>query len=131
MQDVARRVADPALDVPSLHPDTGLRERLDPLPARLSSGWFPWAWPELHGGQSARVVLNCEGMGGNASWADPVSGLGVCVLKSVYEPLSVLGGSVSPDVVRIAAEIRTALGLAQKGDADWVASNDEIMSRGR
>jgi hypothetical protein len=52
-----------------------------------------------------------------AAWADPQTGLGVCVLKSVYEPLSALGGSISPDVVVLAAELRLALGMGEEGDA--------------
>ena len=44
--------------------------------------------------------------------ADPASGLAVCVLKNVYEPLCVLGGSVSPDVCDLAAIIREAFGVA-------------------
>ena len=45
--------------------------------------------------------------GGTAAWADPHERLAVCVLKSVYEPLSALGGSISPDVVICAAELRS------------------------
>jgi len=50
-------------------------------------------------------------MGGTAAWADPAEGLAVAVLKNVYEPLSALGGSISPDVVACATELRAALGL--------------------
>ena len=51
-------------------------------------------------------------MGGCCVFADPNSGLSVCILKSVYEPLSALGGSISPDACEIAAQIRGGLGLA-------------------
>ena len=125
INEVVHKLSDPSLDVEGEHPDTGFRGKGDALPARLSSGWFPWASAELHGERAARAVINSEGMGGNASWADPTTGLAVCVLKSVYEPLSALGGSVSPDVVRIAAELRVCLGIAEAGDEAWVAKNDE------
>ena len=81
-------------------------------PARLSCGWFPWATVELHGKAAARHVLNSEGMGGSVAWADPSSGLAVAILRSVYEPLSALGGSISPDAVEMAAAVREGLGLA-------------------
>ena len=116
--DVAGRVCDASRDVRSVHPDTGPRPANHPLPARESSGWFPWASRELHGRHAARRVLNSEGMGGSAAWADPQSRLAVSVLKSTYEPLSALGGSLSPDVIELAAEVRVALGLAEEGDAD-------------
>lgn len=45
-------------------------------------------------------------------YADPASGLSICVLKNVYEPLCVLGGSVSPDVCEITATIRAAFAVA-------------------
>ena len=77
---------------------------------------------ELHGATAARHVLNAEGMGGSASWADPRTGLAVCIAKNVYEPLSALGGSISPDVIACAAELRLALGLAEPLDEALVAA---------
>ena len=50
-----------------------------------------------------------EGMGGMATWADPANRLGVAVLKSTYEPLAALGGSISPDLVVIADAIRAVV----------------------
>jgi len=71
------------------------------------------ACPDLHGeaGVSGRV-LNHEGMGGCMAYADPDTKLSIVVLKNVYEPLTVIGGSVSPDVCEITRDIRKALGIA-------------------
>lgn len=111
VDDLARCISSPCHDVAGDHPDAGWRPRDHAEPARLSRGWFPWASAELHGAEAARTVLNAEGMGGSASWADPTTGLAVCVLKSVYEPLAALSGSISPDTVRIAEAVRAGLGL--------------------
>ena len=114
--DVTRRIADPTNDVASTHPDHGELAADASTPARESSGWCPWASLELHGATAARRVINSEGMGGTAAWADPKERLAVCVLKSVYEPLSALGGSISPDVIVCAAELRSCLGIASESD---------------
>ena len=82
--------------------------------ARLSCGFFPWASPDLHGRAGSggtATALNHEGMGGSMAYADPETGLAICVLKNVYEPLSVLSGSISPDACEIAAQIRQELGI--------------------
>jgi len=91
------------------HPD-GDESEAPGARARMSCGFFPWASEPLHGmcGRTG-VVFNHEAMGGQMAYADPKSGLAVCVLKNSYEPLCVLGGSVSPDACEIAAAIRKAL----------------------
>ena len=50
-------------------------------------------------------------MGGFAAYACPETGLSLCVMKNVYEPLSALGGSISPDVCEIAGAVRSECGL--------------------
>jgi CubicO group peptidase (beta-lactamase class C family) len=131
VDEIARRVADPRGDVASTHPDHGEMPASAPNAARESSGWFPWASQELHGARAARRVLNSEGMGGTAAWADPAEGLAVCILKAAYEPLSALGGSISPDVVVAAAELRIALGLEEEGDRGAAARYPAVTSRAR
>ena len=49
--------------------------------------------------------------GGFAAYACPESGLSLCVMKTVYEPLVAIGGSISPDVCEIAATVREELEL--------------------
>merc|ERR1712216_119082 len=74
--------------LPNTHPDSDDAQR-----ARMSCGYFPWASPELHGKAGWNgTVLNHEGMGGCMVYADPQTGLAICIFKNVYEPLSGLGG---------------------------------------
>jgi len=90
------------------HPDGTFPD----IKARETCGFFPWACPDLHGAAGARgAVLNHEGMGGCMAYADPDAGLSVVVLKNVYEPLAVIGGSVSPDVCELANAVRAGLGI--------------------
>ena len=94
--------------LPNQHPDGDYPD----IRARLSCGYFPWACPDLHGKAGADgTVLNHEGMGGSMVYADAESGLAVCILKNVYEPLSALSGSISPDACEIAAQIRAEFGV--------------------
>ena len=54
VREIASCVADASRDVASDHPDLGSLPLDDPYPARDSSGFFPWATPELHGPSSSR-----------------------------------------------------------------------------
>ena len=92
--------------VTSQHPDGAYPY----MPARLSLGYFPWYDAELHG-KAAEGSFNHAGMGGFAAYACPASGLSLCVMKTVYEPLVAIGGSISPDVCEIAAVVRGELRL--------------------
>ena len=81
------------------------------LTARRSCGFFPWTSPELHGAQYDKVIFSSEGMGGGFAMADPTNKLSIVCTKSVYEPLSVLGGSISVDSIEIASCVREHLGI--------------------
>ena len=90
------------------HPDG----RYEWLTCRKSCGWFPWASEDLQGlqGKLGTTVGN-EGMGGSFAYADCENRLGIVFCKSVYEPLAVIGGSVSVDSCDVAQCIRDHLGI--------------------
>jgi CubicO group peptidase (beta-lactamase class C family) len=54
--------------------------------ARLSAGWRPWTDPAITQSDSP-LVLGHGGMGGSYAFADPSTGLSVCVLRDQYTPL--------------------------------------------
>eukprot|EP00298_Acanthocystis_sp_HF-20_P007978 c17397_g1_i1.p1 GENE.c17397_g1_i1~~c17397_g1_i1.p1 ORF type:complete len:464 (+),score=148.95 c17397_g1_i1:47-1438(+) len=76
--------------------------------ARVTSGFIPWSCPELYG-KNAEICVGHSGMGGCTAFCDPITGLSICVLKSAYEPISILHSSTSPDVVEICNVIRDGL----------------------
>ena len=93
VEEVAKRVKGEKDDIKIGfdHPDGEYAN----LTARRSCGFFPWTSPDLHGAQYDDVIFSSEGMGGGFAMADPTNKLAIVYTKSVYEPLSVLGGSIS------------------------------------
>mmetsp|Transcript_15693 Transcript_15693/g.29316 ORF Transcript_15693/g.29316 Transcript_15693/m.29316 type:complete len:424 (-) Transcript_15693:50-1321(-) len=89
------------------HPDGEYADSV----ARRSLGFFPWSSKDLHGEQYTDGLFSTEGMGGSFAYADRENKLSIVVCKNVYEPLSVLGGSISSDSCDLAKTVRNYYGI--------------------
>jgi hypothetical protein len=95
--------ADPATAVPmhALHADTASW-------GRHSKGFSPWPLPTLHGPDMLHT-LGHQGMGGCSSFGCASSGLAVCIMRNVYDPLLVSEGAVKLDDGLLSQIIRDVL----------------------
>jgi CubicO group peptidase (beta-lactamase class C family) len=97
--DLVAMLTDPAQAL-AAEPD-------QPSPSRLSCGFSPWYSTRIQGRNAARCFGH-NGMNGCSAYADPDSGLSVCVLKTVYDP-QVVYDAPGDDVADIMAVLRREL----------------------
>mgnify|MGYP003386920169 FL=1 len=76
---------------------------------RHSKGFSPWPLPTLHGSEHMASTLGHQGMGGCSSFGCRATGLAVCVLRNVYDPLVISEGAVKVDDGLLSEIIRDVL----------------------
>lgn len=104
LEALFREASDPSRAVPMFasHSD---RESW----GRLSKGFSPWPLPTLHGREHMRLTLGHQGMGGCSSYGCAETGLAVCIMRNVYDPLLVSEGAVKLDDGTLSKIIREEL----------------------
>jgi CubicO group peptidase (beta-lactamase class C family) len=76
---------------------------------RHSKGFSPWPLPTLHGEQYMHHTLGHQGMGGCSSFGCAETGLAVCIMRNVYDPLIISEGAVKLDDGLLSEVIREVL----------------------
>jgi hypothetical protein len=76
---------------------------------RHSKGFSPWPLPTLHGSEHKLGTLGHQGMGGCSSFGCQETGLAVCILRNVYDPLIISEGAVKLDDGLLSQIIRDEL----------------------
>lgn len=94
VDDLLQTLRDPALTLP---PDD-----VEPSPARMGRGFLPFIDPQLH----EPDAFGHSGMGGCTAFAEPSLNLGICIMKNIYEPVSLDGSSTTPAVVELVQAIK-------------------------
>ena len=97
-------VVDESTAVPmhNLHVDKGSW-------GRHSKGFSPWPLPTLHGVENMHCTIGHQGMGGCSSFGCAETGLAVCIMRNVYDPLVISEGAVKLDDGLLAQIIRDSL----------------------
>lgn len=76
---------------------------------RHTKGFSPWPLPSLHGERHEQATLGHQGMGGCSSFGCAETGLAVCIMRTVYDPLLISEGAVKLDDGRLSRVIREVL----------------------
>lgn len=78
------------------------------FPARMSRGYGPWPFPS-HQGENAHRCFGHSGLGGCVGFADPDAQIGICVMKTGYDPHVAVGASGSPDAANLCLIVKRCL----------------------
>ena len=80
-----------------------------PERARLACGFSPWVDQRISSDDDNLCTLSHFGMGSCIAFGEVETGIAIAVLKNAYEPVAVVGGSLSPDVEDIVRVVRANL----------------------